>query len=50
MVDKEDADAIFRLVEREEEALRSREGVGKSEIDHTKTRVLIFASGLHVDN
>ena len=50
-LDKKNADAIFQLAEREEKALRaSREGVGKSGTDHTEIRVLIFASGLLVDN
>lgn len=50
-LDKKYADAIFRLAEREEEALRpSREAVGKSETDHSKTGVLLSSSGLLVDN
>ena len=50
-LDKKDADAIFRLAERKEEALRaSREAVGKSETDHSKIRVLSPTSGLFADN
>ena len=50
-LEKKYADAIFRLAEREEEALRaSREAVRKSETDRSKTKVLLSASGLLADN
>ena len=51
IVDKEDADAIFRLAEREEEALRApHKAVGKPETDRLKTRVRIIAFGLPAHN
>ena len=50
-LDKKYADAIFRLAEREEEALRaSREAAGRSETDFSKAGVLLSSSGLLADN